>query len=91
MALSTSMPVSRPSGPFRIAPPAGAAVASVIPAALSAAVLATIACPSARVSSTGRSPETPSMSPRSRNRPSGQPVSIQPRPNTGPVPGCAAR
>ena len=80
MALSTSMPVRWPDLSFRIAPPKGTGVASVMPARRRAALLATMAWPSARCSRTGLSAEIASMSEACRNRFSGQPVSIQPRP-----------
>ena len=71
-------------------PPAGSAVSFVTPARASIFELATRACPSARVSTTGRSGTAASRSARVGKRFSGQWVSIHPRPDSGPAPGCAS-
>ncbi len=81
LALSTSMPVGSPvTESFRISPPGGFGVSRVMPAFFSARLLTTIACPSMRSSTTGRSLTTASRSARVGNAAGVQRDSIQPRP-----------
>ena len=80
MAASIRMPVALPSAPRSILPPDGSAVSSVMPAAARTAELATRAWPSERPRMTLWLPLTGSRSDAIGMRPSGQPVSIQPRP-----------
>ena len=89
LALTSSIAAST-NKPFSIVPPEGALVCAVIPAALSAALLATAAWPSTRSSHTGRSPTTASRSAAVGKRLSAHNSWFQPRPDTQPDPGLAA-